>query len=201
MFILGEIEFTVQIDHHCEKRTKWEDRIWRGEKTLAWNFAYNKTPYIHLIWIVDYAKPFILLFFLNGIKLGRMTEVYHSIINQAMCSFLVMEKFLHGNMVKKIIAISLKEVIVQSLQPTPRKKAMHISGVTSCTQFFFPISWLGLLTHLCFLSSGRILYKDMYKLVRVISPPLGLGEKCPCRVACKVCLTIPSHNLAIGTSR
>ncbi|ETE71475.1 Voltage-dependent R-type calcium channel subunit alpha-1E, partial [Ophiophagus hannah] len=32
---------------------------------------------------------------------------------------------------------------------------------------------------------GRILYKDMYKLVRVISPPLGLGEKCPCRVACK----------------
>ncbi|XP_067323731.1 voltage-dependent R-type calcium channel subunit alpha-1E isoform X5 [Anolis sagrei] len=32
---------------------------------------------------------------------------------------------------------------------------------------------------------GRILYKDMYKLVRVISPPLGLGENCPYRVACK----------------
>ncbi|XP_060220455.1 voltage-dependent R-type calcium channel subunit alpha-1E [Meriones unguiculatus] len=32
---------------------------------------------------------------------------------------------------------------------------------------------------------GRIPYKDMYRLVRVISPPLGLGENCPYRVACK----------------
>ncbi|XP_077188350.1 voltage-dependent R-type calcium channel subunit alpha-1E isoform X5 [Paroedura picta] len=32
---------------------------------------------------------------------------------------------------------------------------------------------------------GRIPYKDMYTLVRVISPPLGLGENCPYRVACK----------------
>ncbi|XP_053549925.1 voltage-dependent R-type calcium channel subunit alpha-1E [Bombina bombina] len=32
---------------------------------------------------------------------------------------------------------------------------------------------------------GRLHYKDMYKLVRVISPPLGLGENCPYRVACK----------------
>uniref|UniRef100_A0A8C8SRU4 Voltage-dependent P/Q-type calcium channel subunit alpha n=1 Tax=Pelusios castaneus TaxID=367368 RepID=A0A8C8SRU4_9SAUR len=32
---------------------------------------------------------------------------------------------------------------------------------------------------------GRILYKDMYSLLRVISPPLGLGKKCPHRVACK----------------
>lgn len=39
---------------------------------------------------------------------------------------------------------------------------------------------------LCFLYSGRIPYKDMYRLVRVISPPLGLGENCPYRVACKV---------------
>uniref|UniRef100_A0A2I3G2Y2 Voltage-dependent R-type calcium channel subunit alpha n=1 Tax=Nomascus leucogenys TaxID=61853 RepID=A0A2I3G2Y2_NOMLE len=35
---------------------------------------------------------------------------------------------------------------------------------------------------------GRIPYKDMYKLVRVISPPLGLGENCPYRVACKLVL-------------
>uniref|UniRef100_A0A2K6T8S2 Voltage-dependent P/Q-type calcium channel subunit alpha n=1 Tax=Saimiri boliviensis boliviensis TaxID=39432 RepID=A0A2K6T8S2_SAIBB len=33
--------------------------------------------------------------------------------------------------------------------------------------------------------SGRIHYKDMYSLLRVISPPLGLGKKCPHRVACK----------------
>lgn len=55
-----------------------------------------------------------------------------------------------------------------------------------------------LLTHLCFLCSGRISYKDMYKLVRVISPPLGLGENCPYRVACKVCLPVLRHHLATG---
>lgn len=38
----------------------------------------------------------------------------------------------------------------------------------------------------------------MYKLVRVISPPLGLGENCPYRVACKVCLPVLRHSLATG---
>ncbi|XP_024917791.1 voltage-dependent N-type calcium channel subunit alpha-1B-like isoform X6 [Cynoglossus semilaevis] len=32
---------------------------------------------------------------------------------------------------------------------------------------------------------GRIVYQDMYKLLRCISPPLGLGKKCPNRVAYK----------------
>ncbi|NXP63924.1 CAC1B protein, partial [Chloropsis cyanopogon] len=32
----------------------------------------------------------------------------------------------------------------------------------------------------------RIHYKDMYNLLRVIAPPLGLGKKCPHRVAYKV---------------
>ncbi|XP_035995934.1 voltage-dependent N-type calcium channel subunit alpha-1B isoform X4 [Fundulus heteroclitus] len=32
---------------------------------------------------------------------------------------------------------------------------------------------------------GRICYRDMYKLLRLISPPLGLGKKCPNRVAYK----------------
>uniref|UniRef100_A0A4W4EVK5 Voltage-dependent P/Q-type calcium channel subunit alpha-1A n=1 Tax=Electrophorus electricus TaxID=8005 RepID=A0A4W4EVK5_ELEEL len=32
---------------------------------------------------------------------------------------------------------------------------------------------------------GRIHYKDLYSLLRVIDPPLGLGKKCPHRVACK----------------
>lgn len=54
-----------------------------------------------------------------------------------------------------------------------------------------------LLTHLCFLYSGRIPYKDMYKLVRVISPPLGLGENCPYRVACKVCLQSPAMTVTM----
>lgn len=35
--------------------------------------------------------------------------------------------------------------------------------------------------------SGRICYQDMYKLLLFISPPLGLGKKCPNRVAYKVC--------------
>lgn len=38
-----------------------------------------------------------------------------------------------------------------------------------------------------FFHSGRISYKDMYNLLRVISPPLGLGKNCPNRVAYKVC--------------
>lgn len=36
------------------------------------------------------------------------------------------------------------------------------------------------------LCSGRIHYKEMYKVVRTISPPLGFGKNCPHRVACKV---------------
>ncbi|XP_047655702.1 voltage-dependent R-type calcium channel subunit alpha-1E isoform X3 [Tachysurus fulvidraco] len=32
---------------------------------------------------------------------------------------------------------------------------------------------------------GRIHYKDMYKVVRNIPPPLGFGKNCPYRVACK----------------
>ena len=38
-----------------------------------------------------------------------------------------------------------------------------------------------------FFPSGRIHYKEMYKVVRTISPPLGFGKNCPHRVACKVC--------------
>ena len=40
-----------------------------------------------------------------------------------------------------------------------------------------------------FFLSGRIHYKEMYKVVRTISPPLGFGKNCPHRVACKVCPT------------
>ncbi|KAG7279264.1 hypothetical protein CRUP_033200, partial [Coryphaenoides rupestris] len=35
------------------------------------------------------------------------------------------------------------------------------------------------------ITNGRIRYQDMYKLLRFISPPLGLGKKCPTRVAYK----------------
>uniref|UniRef100_A0A3B3R636 Calcium voltage-gated channel subunit alpha1 E n=1 Tax=Paramormyrops kingsleyae TaxID=1676925 RepID=A0A3B3R636_9TELE len=34
-------------------------------------------------------------------------------------------------------------------------------------------------------AAGRIHYKEMYKVVRTISPPLGFGKNCPYRVACK----------------
>lgn len=46
-----------------------------------------------------------------------------------------------------------------------------------------------------FSCSGRIHYKDMYSLLRVISPPLGLGKKCPHRVACKVWTKPLKHKL------
>lgn len=36
------------------------------------------------------------------------------------------------------------------------------------------------------LTSGRIAYRDMYEMLRDMSPPLGLGKKCPPRVAYKV---------------
>lgn len=36
------------------------------------------------------------------------------------------------------------------------------------------------------LGSGRMSYRDMYKMLRDMSPPLGLGKKCPPRVAYKV---------------
>uniref|UniRef100_A0AAV2J028 Voltage-dependent N-type calcium channel subunit alpha n=1 Tax=Knipowitschia caucasica TaxID=637954 RepID=A0AAV2J028_KNICA len=42
---------------------------------------------------------------------------------------------------------------------------------------------------------GRICYRDMYKLLRFISPPLGLGKKCPNRVAYK---RLVKMNMPIG---
>lgn len=33
---------------------------------------------------------------------------------------------------------------------------------------------------------GRMPYPDMYQMLRHMSPPLGLGKKCPARVAYKV---------------
>merc|ERR1712035_192471 len=39
--------------------------------------------------------------------------------------------------------------------------------------------------------SGRMTYRDMYEMLRDMSPPLGLGKKCPPRVAYKVELLLP----------
>lgn len=43
--------------------------------------------------------------------------------------------------------------------------------------------------------SGRMAYCDMYKMLRDMSPPLGLGKKCPPRVAYKVESLLPSPSL------
>lgn len=40
--------------------------------------------------------------------------------------------------------------------------------------------------------SGRITYRDMYEMLRDMSPPLGLGKKCPPRIAYKVDLALLS---------
>lgn len=63
-------------------------------------------------------------------------------------------------------------------------------------QYIFMKNYL-LLLHFVYLlltasisfSSGKLHYKEMYKVVRTISPPLGFGKNCPYRVACKVWLT------------
>lgn len=91
--------------------------------------------------------------------------------------------------------------------PGPRKEKNSCSSSSShhghgyTVMSFPPFAECPLLTRLCFLCSGRIPYKDMYKLVRVISPPLGLGENCPYRVACKVCLPVPSRDRRWGAPR
>lgn len=36
------------------------------------------------------------------------------------------------------------------------------------------------------LSSGRIHYTEMYEMLTLMSPPLGLGKRCPSKVAYKV---------------
>lgn len=47
----------------------------------------------------------------------------------------------------------------------------------------------------CGHSSGRISYTDMYQMLRHMCPPLGLGKRCPARVAYKVDSppTLPLH--------
>ncbi|KAJ8379702.1 hypothetical protein SKAU_G00004800 [Synaphobranchus kaupii] len=45
---------------------------------------------------------------------------------------------------------------------------------------------------------GRIVYKDMYNLLRIISPPLGLGKNCPNRVAYKGTEHAPSTRRILG---
>lgn len=36
------------------------------------------------------------------------------------------------------------------------------------------------------MSSGRIHYTEMYEMLTLMSPPLGLGKRCPSKVAYKV---------------
>ena len=41
-------------------------------------------------------------------------------------------------------------------------------------------------THHPAMSSGRIHYTEMYEMLTLMSPPLGLGKRCPSKVAYKV---------------
>ena len=61
-----------------------------------------------------------------------------------------------------------------------------------------PLLW----TPLCLcpmgrVSSGRISYNDMFEMLKHMSPPLGLGKKCPARVAYKVDPTPAPHRLSV----
>lgn len=52
--------------------------------------------------------------------------------------------------------------------------------------FFFPLSFISPLSWLHGTPSGRIHYTDMYEMLTNMSPPLGLGKKCPSKLAYKV---------------
>lgn len=75
--------------------------------------------------------------------------------------------------------ISLKEIYWQQISVSP----LHCSPVDFSSRsfsvcillFFSPTLW-----------SGRIKYSDMYQMLLHMPPPLGLGKKCPPRVAYKV---------------
>lgn len=57
-------------------------------------------------------------------------------------------------------------------------------------------AWVGVFgCVLCGHTSGRITYTDMYQMLRHMCPPLGLGKRCPARVAYKVdsLPTLPLH--------
>lgn len=83
-----------------------------------------------------------------------------------------------------------------ALPPTVLSSSLDVSLFYVCVcDYFLPPLYSS--------CSGRIHYKDMYSLLRVIDPPLGLGKKCPHRVACKVWLlfeqnfptTLASHSI------
>lgn len=63
-------------------------------------------------------------------------------------------------------------ILIQHRSPTP----------LSVSSFLFLIFILMATWH----HSGRIHYTDMYEMLTNMSPPLGLGKKCPSKVAYKV---------------
>lgn len=60
--------------------------------------------------------------------------------------------------------------------------------ITNLSPFFFCFS-LSLSPLIC-LWSGRIHYTAMYEMLTHMSPPLGLGKKCPAKIAYKVLKTL-----------
>jgi len=56
---------------------------------------------------------------------------------------------------------------------------------------------LNLLTVLICVYRGRIMYTDMYNMLRNMEPPVGFGKKCPYRLAYRVRLKVIDVNLFI----
>lgn len=52
-----------------------------------------------------------------------------------------------------------------------------------------------------FMSSGRIHYTEMYEMLTLMSPPLGLGKRCPSKVAYKVDQPFLLRGLELSRSR
>lgn len=57
---------------------------------------------------------------------------------------------------------------------------LHCSHLTPFLFLWLPLS----------ITSGRIHYPEMYEMLTLMSPPLGLGKRCPNKVAYKVEITL-----------
>lgn len=77
-------------------------------------------------------------------------------------------------------AFGLTRYVFLSASSPPLSHSVPLLPASSCGPTHCAWACLGRV------SSGRISYNDMFEMLKHMSPPLGLGKKCPARVAYKV---------------
>lgn len=100
-----------------------------------------------------------------------------ALINRFPILSLFVRSVVFSSPVFRMICLSrwlFRECLFSSLPPPPTPPLLHPSPLP------FPA------TCRPSLSSGRIHYTEMYEMLTLMSPPLGLGKRCPSKVAYKV---------------